>query len=133
MRIPYGSASWYFGWWGTPVDLGDAIEFSDRGSALPFLVPFKSDVQSMLGLRHLLNEWSRGHAVSSLGDQRVQEEIAWLLAARQLWLKRKYHEFGVGVPTRAAAMAAAMWQQPSPARLSAWNERTDDAAWRAAS
>ena len=67
MRIPYGSTNWYFGWWGTPVDLGDAIEFSDRGSALLFLVPFKSDVQFMLGLRHLLNEWNRGQAVSSLG------------------------------------------------------------------
>ena len=98
------------------MDLGDAIEFSDRGSALLFLVPFKSDVQFMLGLRHLLNEWNRGHAVSSLGDQRVLEEIAWLLAARQLWLKRKYHEFGVGVPTRVAALHPR--PVPQTARLS---------------
>ncbi len=108
MRILYGNANWYFGWWSGPVDLGDAIEFSDRGSALLFLLPFKSDVQFMLGLRHLLNEWNRGLTPSSLRDQRVLEEIAWLLVTRQLWLKRKYREFGVGVPAQAAA------PQPQP-------------------
>jgi hypothetical protein len=110
VRIPYGNASWYFGWWSEPVDLGETIEFSDRGSALLFLLPFKSDLQFMLGLRRLLNEWNRGETLASLRDQRVLEEIAWLLSTRQLWLKRQYHESEAG----ASAQVTAPQPQPMP-------------------
>jgi hypothetical protein len=93
------------------VDLDDAIEFSDRRSALLFLLPLKSDARFMRGLRHLLAEWNRGYALSRLSDQQVLEEIAWLLASRQLWLMRKYHAFGAASSTPAAA------PQPQPVPL----------------
>jgi hypothetical protein len=111
VRIPYGGASWEFGWWSGPVDLDDAIEFSDRRSALLFLLPFKSDAQFMWGLRYLLAEWNQGYALSLLGDQEVLEEIAWLLASRELWVKRKYDAVGAASATQAAAT------QPQPVPL----------------
>ena len=102
-RISFGGTTWDVGWW------SDAVEFSDRHGALLFLLSFKSDTQLMWELRHLLAERNREYALSRVSDQQVLEEIASLLASRQLWL-RKYHAAGGG----SAAQDAAAEPAPQP-------------------
>jgi hypothetical protein len=103
VRILHGGIAWDFGWRSEPTELGDAVEFSERRTSLLFLLPFRSNPQFVWGLRRLLAERNRGYPFSHLSDEKVLDEIAWLLATRQLWLKRTYRKADVVNPADEAS------------------------------
>jgi hypothetical protein len=102
MRILYGGTTWDFAW-NESTELGDTVEFSERRAALLFLLPFKSNRLFVWSLRRLLAERNRGYPFSRLSDEKVLEEIAWLLATRQLWLKRTYRKIEAIQPADSAS------------------------------
>jgi hypothetical protein len=103
----HGGTTWDLVWW------DDVVKFSDRRGALLFLLPFKADAQFMWELRHLLAERNRGYALSRGSDQEVLEEVASLLASKQLWLTRTYRAVEGGFSAEKAEALPEV--QPLPA------------------
>jgi len=125
VKILYGGTSWDFAW-SESTEAGDTVEISERGAALLFLLPFKSNPQFVRGLRRLLAERNRGYPFSRLSDEEVLEEIAWLLATRQLWLKRTYRKIEAIQPADKASNQPLPPLPPPPPQPSAQPEPPAD-------
>ena len=76
MRVPLGYSRLELRWCLDSSDREPLHVFSERSSALQFLLAFQSDPDVMLSLRRLLAEKDMQYAGRDLGDLEILEEIA---------------------------------------------------------
>ena len=109
MRVPLGYSRLELRWGLDYSNCEPLHVFSDRSSALQFLLRFQSDPDVMLSLRRLLAEKDMQYAGRDLGDLEILEEIANRLESQELRLTSWPTS---GIPDGVAA--ARVEPQPEP-------------------
>ena len=109
MRVPLGYSRLELRWGLDYSNCEPLHVFSDRSSALQFLLWFQSDPDVMLSLRRLLAEKDMQYAGKDFGDLKILEEIANRLESQELRLTSWPTS---GIPDGVAA--ARVEPQPEP-------------------